>query len=81
MNYTAPEQLLSLLGSALILLAYFLTVAKPDRKRVYFSLSLLGGAVLLAVAIIYRNIGLIILETAWISINIWGLWKDNHAAS
>jgi hypothetical protein len=74
-NLTSPEQILSLLGSVVILIAYYLTVSKPDKKLLYFSLSLLGGVALLFVAFIYQNIGFIFLEVSWISINAWGIWK------
>ncbi len=74
-NLTSPEQILSLLGSVIILVAYYLTVSKPDKKLLYFSLSLLGGVALLFVALIYQNIGFVFLEISWISINAWGLWK------
>lgn len=73
--FYAPEQILSVLGSILILLAYFLTVVKPEKKRLYFSISFFGGGALLVVAVIYRNPGLIMLEVAWMAINAWGLWK------
>jgi len=78
------EQLMGLLGSVLILVAYVLTVEKPERQRLYFSLSLAGGVALLIVALIYQNIGLIFLEIAWIAINLRGLWKayrSLHGAS
>ncbi len=76
MNFLyAPEQILSVLGSILILIAYFLTVARPEKKWLYFSISFFGGAALLMVAFIYRNPGLIMLEIAWMIINAWGLWK------
>ncbi len=74
-DVSAPEQWLSLLGSALILLAYALTVARPGQRRLYCSISLTGGVLLLIVAMIYRNIGLTMLELAWIAINAWGLAK------
>jgi len=80
-SFYAPEQILSVLGSILILLAYFLTVAKPAKKSLYFSLSFFGGGVLLIVAVIYQNIGLIMLEAAWMAINAWGLWKVSWNAS
>jgi len=75
LNLTSPEQLLSLLGSVVILIAYYLTVSKPHKKLLYFSLSLLGGVALLFVALIYHNVGFIFLEVSWISINAWGIWK------
>ncbi|MDQ6967188.1 MAG: hypothetical protein Q9M14_00715 [Mariprofundaceae bacterium] len=79
-NLTSPAQILSLLGSIVILIAYYLTVSKPDKKLLYFSLSLLGGVVLLFVAVIYQNIGLIFLEVSWITINAWGIWKVYQSA-
>lgn len=75
----APEQLLSIFGSILILFAYALTVAMPERRRLYCSISLLGGVLLLMVAVIYRNVGLILLEVAWIGINAWGILKGSKA--
>lgn len=74
-NWDAPEQWLSLTGSALILGAYALMVWRPEYKRVYFSISFLGGAALMGVAVLYRNAGLILLEAAWMGINAWGLWR------
>ncbi|MDQ6960718.1 MAG: hypothetical protein Q9M27_06755 [Mariprofundaceae bacterium] len=71
----APEQILSVLGSILILFAYFLTVIKPEKKNLYFSISFFGGGALLVVAVIYQNVGLIVLEIAWMAINAWGLWR------
>ena len=69
------EQILGLTGSALVLVAYWLTVEMPERPRLYFSLSLAGGIVLLALALLYRNFGLIFLEAAWIAINLRGLYR------
>jgi len=74
-NLTSPEQFLSLLGSIVIVIAYYLTVAQPDKKIVYFSLSILGGLALLSVALIYHNLGFIFLEISWITINAWGIRK------
>lgn len=74
-NLSATEQWLGLLGSSLVLIAYAITVARPEKRGVYCAISLAGGVVLLVVAVIYRNLGLILLEIAWISINSWGLWK------
>jgi hypothetical protein len=67
-------QVLSLIGSVLILVAYAITVHWPARRRLYCSISLGGGVLLLIVALIYRNLGLTLLEVAWIAINLWGLW-------
>ena len=75
LDISSPEQIFSLLGSMIILIAYYLMVSKPEKKILYFSLSLVGGFALLFVAMIYHNAGFIFLETAWISINGWGIWK------
>ncbi len=75
LDISSPEQMFSLLGSIIILVAYYLMVSKPEKKMLYFSLSLVGGCALLFVATIYHNAGFIFLETAWISINGWGIWK------
>ncbi len=77
-NLTSPEQLLSLIGSVVILIAYFLTVSQPEKKLVYLSLSLLGGVALFFVALIYHNLGFIFLEVSWIGINAWGIWRIYH---
>jgi len=71
----SPEQWLSLFGSIIILIAYFLTVAQPDKKILSFYMSILGGLALLVMAWMYANVGLIFLEISWISINAWGIWK------
>jgi len=75
LNMSAPEQWLAMLGSALILIAYFFTVEHPERRGLYCSISLAGSMLLLIVALIYRNLGLTMLEVVWILINVWGLWK------
>ncbi|MDX8410539.1 MAG: hypothetical protein R8K46_01520 [Mariprofundaceae bacterium] len=78
-DLSAPEQWLSLLGSALILFAYGLTVASPERRRLYFSLSAAGAVLLFVVGLIYRNLGILILETAWIGLNVWGLLRRSRS--
>jgi len=74
-DFSAPEQWLGMMGSALVLGAYLLTVMRPERMALYCSVSLAGGLVLLAVAWMYHNAGLIMLEVFWILINAWGLWR------
>jgi hypothetical protein len=74
-----PVQVLSLIGSVLILVAYAITVHWPGRRRLYCSISPGGGALLLIVALIYHNLGLTLLEVAWIAINLWGLWHTRAA--
>jgi len=77
-DLSAPEQWLSLLGSTLILFAYGLTVASPERRRLYFTLSAAGAVLLFFVGVIYRNLGILMLETAWISLNLWGLLRESR---
>jgi predicted membrane protein len=79
-NITDPVQVMSLFGSMLILIAYAITVHRPARRRLYCSISLAGGILLLIVALIYRNLGLTLLEIAWIAINLWGLWHTRATA-
>jgi len=80
-SWHTPEQLLGMVGAVLILFAYGVMVARPEKKRFYFSVSLLGGLCLLWLALLYRNIGLIVLELAWVGINIWGLFRAGKVAS
>ncbi len=77
----ALEQILGMLGAWLILFAYGVMVARPEKKRFYFSVSLLGGLCLLWLALLYRNAGLIVLELAWIGINVWGLLRAGRDVS
>jgi hypothetical protein len=77
-NISDPVQVLSLIGSMLILIAYAITVRRPSRRRLYCTISLGGGALLLIVALVYRNLGLTLLEIVWISINLWGLWDSRR---
>jgi hypothetical protein len=79
LNINSPEQIFSLLGSMIILVAYYLMVSQPHKKILYFSLSLLGGMALLVVAMIYHNVGFVFLEISWMSINAWGIWKTLKA--
>lgn len=74
-----PEQLLSLIGALLILVAYALTVARPAWRRLYFSLSAAGAVALFAVGLIYHNLGILLLEAAWFALNMWGLWRTYEA--
>ena len=69
------EQILGLLGAVLILVGYFFMVLYSEYKVLSLLLSLLGGITLLLVALMYQNLGLIVLELAWIAINTWGLYK------
>ena len=79
-NISDPVQVMSLVGSALILIAYAITVHRPSRRRLYCTISLGGGVLLLIVALIYHNLGLTLLEIAWIAINLWGLWDSRRVS-
>ena len=80
-DFSSPEQVLGMIGSVLILGAYMLTVTRPEKLAMYCSISLVGGLVLLAVALIYHNLGLIMVVIFWVLINAWGLWRAyRHAA-
>ncbi|MFQ5582095.1 MAG: hypothetical protein ACE5F3_05660 [Mariprofundaceae bacterium] len=74
-NLHTPEQWLGLFGAMLILGAYMITVGRPKKRCLAYSISLSGGLLLLAVALIYHNFGLIVLEIFWVAINAWGLWR------
>ncbi len=75
-DWAASEQWLSLAGSVLILGAYALMVWWPERRRLHFSISFVGGAALMGVAVLYRNAGLMLLDAAWMGINAWGLSRS-----
>lgn len=79
-NISDPVQVMSLIGSSLILIAYAITVRLPSRRSLYCAISLGGGVLLLIVALIYHNLGLTLLEVAWISINLWGLWDARRVS-
>lgn len=77
----SPEQLLSIFGSLLVLSAYALMVARPEKRVWYFSISMFGGMALTIVAVIYHNLGILFLELAWMAINGWGLFKAMRSPS
>jgi len=77
-NLDTPEQWLGLSGAILILVAYAITVGSPARRRLACVISLVGGLLLLAMALIYHNPGLVLLEISWVAINVWGLWKPQR---
>ncbi len=65
-------QILSLLGAALILVAYAANQRGwmgPER-RAYSLINLLGALLLLVVAIVDQRVGFIILEVVWALVSI-----------
>lgn len=65
-------QIISLLGAFLILLAYFANSRHwlGPRDRAYNLMNLVGGLLLLWVAIVDRRAGFVVLELAWALIAI-----------
>ncbi|MDQ7011796.1 MAG: hypothetical protein Q9M29_08245 [Mariprofundaceae bacterium] len=74
-NLDTPEQWLGLFGAILILIAYAITVGSSGRRRLAYAISLTGGLLLLVMAVLYHNPGLVLLESSWVAINVWGLGK------
>ena len=74
-NLDTPEQWLGLFGAILILVAYAITVSNFGKRRLAYAISLTGGLLLLVMAMLYHNPGLVLLELSWVAINVWGLWK------
>ncbi|MDQ6976184.1 MAG: hypothetical protein Q9M22_06450 [Mariprofundaceae bacterium] len=70
------EQFLGLAGALLVLIGYTLVVLKPDCTQPAYTVSLCGGLLLLWLASLYHNIGLVVLEVAWVAINAWGLMRQ-----
>lgn len=70
-------QSISVVGAVLILLAFTLLQAKkvPAESYPYQLMNLGGGAALLIVALVERQIGFIMLEGAWTILSIIGLWR------
>lgn len=65
-------QIISLLGAFLILLAYFANSRQwlSPKDRSYNLMNLVGGLLLLWVAVVDRRAGFVILELAWALIAI-----------
>lgn len=65
-------QIISLLGAFLILLAYFANSRRwlGPKDRSYNLMNLVGGLLLLWVAVVDRRAGFVILELAWALIAI-----------
>ena len=66
------DQLISLVGASLVLLAYFANSKGwlGPRDRSYNLMNLLGGLLLLWVAIVDRRAGFMVLELTWALIAI-----------
>lgn len=75
------EQVIQLVGAALILTAFVL--AQVGRLHpsspVYLTLNLLGGGVLAAVAALDVDLGFLLLETVWAAVSAVGLLRLRRA--
>lgn len=71
------DQILSLVGAALLLGAYALQSATSDGayKKTYLTMNLFGSAALTVTAIVNDQIGFIILEGIWAVISAFSLTK------
>jgi hypothetical protein len=69
------DQILSLVGAALLLGAYALQAATTDGayKKTYLTMNLFGSASLTVTAVVNNQIGFIILEGIWAIISAWSL--------
>lgn len=71
------DQLVSLVGAALILSAYVALQRNwlPRQSRAYNALNLVGSALLTYVAVKDRRMGFIILEAVWALLSVPGTFK------
>ena len=76
------DQVISLIGAAMILLAYGAQQAgkMASRDWSYLLLNLIGSAILAFVAFRVRQWGLTLLEAAWVLISLIGLTRRLQSA-
>jgi hypothetical protein len=69
------DQILSLIGAALLLSAFALQALAREGayKKTYLLMNLFGALALTITAVVNRQIGFIVLEGAWVLISIWSL--------
>lgn len=74
------EQLISLVGASLILLAYFANIKgwMGPRDRAYNLMNLLGGLLLFWIAVVDRRAGFMVLELTWALIAIPPLFRPGN---
>jgi len=75
-------QLVSLVGAFLLLAAYLAINRQwlKPQHRLYNLMNLIGGALLLWVAIVDQRIGFVVLEAAWALIAIPPLFRPSEEA-
>lgn len=71
------EQIVSLLGAALILIAYALVQLNrmTATSRVFLLMNLAGSLILAIVAFRVHQLGLTVVEGSWAGISVYGLLK------
>ncbi len=74
-------QIASLIGAALILLAFVgaQTERMTPRDRSYNLLNALGAGLLTGVAIVDQRAGFVLLEGTWTALSLWALWRHRDA--
>jgi hypothetical protein len=69
------DQVIQIVGAALILIAY--VAAQVERldpqSRLYLGLNLIGSIILAVLAARGSQWGFLLLETAWAIVSLWGL--------
>ena len=77
------DQLVSLVGAALILAAYVALQREwlPRESRLYNALNFVGSGLLTYVAIKDRRMGFIILEAAWALLSLPGMLRRTRASA
>lgn len=74
-------QVASLIGAALILLAFVgaQTERLTPRDVSYNLLNALGAGLLTGVAIVDQRAGFVLLEGTWTGLSLWALWRHRAA--
>ncbi len=77
------DQLVSLVGAALILVAYLALQRgwMPRESRLYNALNFVGSGLLTYVAVKDRRMGFIILEAAWALLSLPGMLRRTRASA
>ena len=77
------DQLVSLVGAALILAAYLALQRSwlPRESRLYNAMNFVGSGLLTYVAIKDGKVGFIILEAAWALLSVPGMFRRTQASA
>ena len=75
-------QVASLIGALLILIAYagHQMGWMRSQSAVYNILNAVGSGILGYIAFHPFQLGFVVMETAWVMISLWSLWKNHRAA-